>query len=283
MHSASKPETNFAYFFTLCSHRKKSPIKENLISKLPDIDKAASRYDTRASNRELHEMQSMLSTTLFPVTKDNLEKLYTTQMVGKTGPGRGEYDRILAEAKKRRCCFCSCEDPTELDHFLPKSVFPEFSILPINLVPSCSRCNKLKAESTPISVGNTYIHPYYEEYNDIIWLEANLHFDYAGEITITYRIAQSLKTNQPILATKFEYQFNELELNQRYSLKASEELSNIEYRLRELKNDAGVEEVKKHLWGEAQSRFRVNRNSWQSALYYCLYQSERFCQMLWNI
>lgn len=36
----------------------------------------------------------------------------------------------------------SCRGP--LDHFLPKSIYPEFAVSLFNLIPSCSTCNSLK-------------------------------------------------------------------------------------------------------------------------------------------
>ena len=44
--------------------------------------------------------------------------------------------------------FCpSCGDggdPDTLDHYLPKDVFPELSILLMNLTPMCSKCQRIK-------------------------------------------------------------------------------------------------------------------------------------------
>lgn len=283
MHSSPKPGTNFSNLFTSCASRKHAPESGNLLSKLTVIDAAATVYDTKAQSIKLHELHPIAPANLHPATPDSLKGLYSTQMVSKSGQGRNEYDRMLANSKKSRCCFCSYEDPTELDHFLPKSVFPEFSILPINLIPSCHRCNKLKASATPTSAANCYIHPYYEEYADLVWLETRLNFDFSGSLTITYHISGTLEASQPTLAARIERQFKSLQLHQRYSLQASEEVSAIAYRLENLRNSAGREQVRNHLNEEAQSRARINRNSWQSALYQALHQTDRFCDMNWSI
>jgi hypothetical protein len=80
-----------------------------------------------------------------------------------------------------------------------------------------------------------------------------------------------------------EQTFLQSQLHQRYSLQASEEVSAIAYRLENLRNSAGRAQVREHLNEEAQSRARVNRNSWQSTLYQALHQSDRFCDMNWSI
>lgn len=282
MYSIYKPNTDFSEFFTLCANRKLTPESDNLLNALPTINAAVIQYDSKASRIGLHELQPIPIKNLYPATPENLKSLYASQMVNKGGQGRCEYERILANSKKNRCCFCSYNDPTELDHFLPKSVFPEFSILPINLVPSCHHCNKLKASDTPTSAAKSYIHPYYEEYDSLIWLEAKLNFDDSGNPTVTYQISNSLKVNRPELATRIEYQFKVLQLNQRYSVQASEEVLDIAFMLERLKNSAGKDQVKNQLSEAAQSRASRNRNSWQSALYLSLCESDRFCDMAWK-
>lgn len=46
---------------------------------------------------------------------------------------------------KAVCCYCGIGRPTTIDHYLPKSVFPEFSTLSYNLIPCCPDCNNLKS------------------------------------------------------------------------------------------------------------------------------------------
>ena len=283
MHSLPKPETDFSMLFTSCARRKTAPEGEYLLSKLPIIDEAATAYDTKAPSTELHELHPISPANLHPVTSDSLKGLYNSHMVSKSGQARSEYDKMLAEAKKTRCCFCSYEDPTELDHFLPKSIFPEFSILPINLVPSCHRCNKLKASDAPISAANSYVHPYYEEYKNLTWLEAMIDFDTYNSPVVTYMASRTLRVENPDLAARIDFQITRLNLNMRYSSQASEELSWIEGRLRSLMETAGPEQLELHLIQEAESRLRANRNSWQAALYTCISSNERFLSMDWSI
>ena len=45
-----------------------------------------------------------------------------------------------------RCPYCGTAPPDTLDHYVPRSRFPEFSVLTRNLIPCCGRCNLLKRE-----------------------------------------------------------------------------------------------------------------------------------------
>lgn len=42
------------------------------------------------------------------------------------------------------CQYCGIQKPNTIDHYLPKSDFPEFSILALNLLPCCGDCNSKK-------------------------------------------------------------------------------------------------------------------------------------------
>lgn len=46
---------------------------------------------------------------------------------------------------KAVCSYCGIGRPTTIDHYLPKSIFPEFSVLSYNLIPCCPECNNLKS------------------------------------------------------------------------------------------------------------------------------------------
>lgn len=75
---------------------------------------------------------------------------------------------ILTTLRDRTLTLCPlCGEagtPNTLDHYLPKSEFPEFSILPFNLVPACDICqgHKLTRYSGPD--GRLFLHPYYDTF-----------------------------------------------------------------------------------------------------------------------
>jgi 5-methylcytosine-specific restriction endonuclease McrA len=42
------------------------------------------------------------------------------------------------------CPYCGIDGAREFDHYLPKTEFPEFSTLDLNLIACCGECNKKK-------------------------------------------------------------------------------------------------------------------------------------------
>lgn len=98
--------------------------------------------------------------------KDNqdfssIKNYYSEYHSGKSLFKFREYMEKLVE---RRCPICDCSfaySQATLDHILPKSIFPIFSITPINLVPTCYNCNMRKNDSIPSKVLNPYFHDYF--------------------------------------------------------------------------------------------------------------------------
>lgn len=63
---------------------------------------------------------------------------------------------VLAARPKHRdylCQWCLIDSWSDLDHYVPRESFPEFSVMARNLVPCCSKCNKAKMNYWP-PVGN---------------------------------------------------------------------------------------------------------------------------------
>ena len=55
--------------------------------------------------------------------------------------------------------------PQTLDHYLPKGIYPEFSIEPANLFPMCDACQGAKLEKTGDAAGRYFIHPYFDTFS----------------------------------------------------------------------------------------------------------------------
>lgn len=93
--------------------------------------------------------------------KSDLIKVYEQYLVPGTKPAREIYEYLLAVALDD-CPFCGgLGRPRNLDHFLPKFNFPQFAILPSNLVPSCRDCNMdSKATDYAVEAEDQIIQPY---------------------------------------------------------------------------------------------------------------------------
>lgn len=74
------------------------------------------------------------------------------------------------------CAYCDLEPTSTLDHYVAKTEFPEFSILPQNLIPSCgnSGCNSKRPWRDGSKKQCLLIHVYRDHIPDLAFLSAEV-------------------------------------------------------------------------------------------------------------
>ncbi|CPR17591.1 Phage-related protein [Brenneria goodwinii] len=99
---------------------------------------------------------------------------------------------LLETLRNRELDYCpACgEDgtPNTLDHYLPKDLFPEFSITLVNLSPMCDICQGKKGTETVDDEGRRlFLHPYFDDFLDrqILRLEVGVPFNAPVSIALS--------------------------------------------------------------------------------------------------
>jgi hypothetical protein len=191
----------------------------------------ANNYHTLATSGVLYTIPPNLP-VVGQLTKDDLIKLYEYYLVGKL-PGRSLYDALLAAANEK-CPFCGgIGRPRNLDHFMPKTRFPQFSILPINLIPSCRDCNMDgKGQAFARTAQEQILHPFLDaaHFFEDQWLFAEYITDDNDPNFIRYY------TNPPAAWTavdqnRVRQHFIDFDIAQRYTTQAGSHLPEIEAQL----------------------------------------------------
>ncbi|MGG4132117.1 hypothetical protein ABEW19_28075 [Paenibacillus illinoisensis] len=76
---------------------------------------------------------------------------------------------------KSKCIYCGLGENKYMDHYLPKDLFPEFSVHWYNLIPSCSYCNEKKSMLFLNDMQIREIsNPYFDRFNDEQILECKI-------------------------------------------------------------------------------------------------------------
>lgn len=111
-----------------------------------------------------------------------------------------------------RCCLCSHRQASTLDHYLPRASYPEFSVLPLNLVPACWECNHTKGDVYLSQDGGpAFIHAYLDQGLDRIrFLFAELSVA-DGEPTVGYYVEPPVNLPDD-LGLRIRSHFEELDL-----------------------------------------------------------------------
>jgi transcription elongation factor Elf1 len=195
-------------------------------------------------------------------------------MAKKGQPGRDIYDKIKMLPENDTCPFCGHRDVSTLDHVLPKADYPIFAVTPLNLVGSCGDCNKLKLAAVPSCASDTLLHPYFDAASDRQWLSARV---VAGPTAaVTFYVLQVAQFNASLNA-RIAHQFRFLGLARLYSSQAAREIAGIRANLKRHHDSGGLAAVRLELRHQFESRQASQINSWQTATYQALSQSDWFC------
>ena len=149
-----KPDTVIEYYLAKKGVSKKH--KKNIKRIQLDLLSDAITYKKLAVSGKLHEVHRKVS-NVDEDSKNSLKKLYDTY-VKESGIKKIIFEQSLY------CAGCQkgyATDRATKDHFLPSSVYPNFFVLPWNLVPTCGDCNRVKSDVSPKNSKENLPHPYF--------------------------------------------------------------------------------------------------------------------------
>lgn len=277
-----RPHCSADDVFTKCISGVIDPsLKERLIAVTPTIITESDKFDTAASNGQVHTLPPQTSVLFngLVVTKKEMETVYTQRMAHDGAPGRGVYDALRNSSPNNKCPLCGHRQATTLDHYLPKSRYPALAVAPLNLIPACKDCNTAKMESFPTSQEDAMLHPYFDDINSGRWLYANV-IQKSPVVLIFSVIAPTSwsATMQP----RVNRHFQTLGLARLYSIEAADELSSIKSQLQNLFNNGGTANVQSYLQQRAESCSQDRRNGWRTAMYEALFSNSWFCSEGFN-
>lgn len=244
-------------------------------TKLSDIYKKDAKCGTLFNISALPKGIDENTNIIADITKKELVNLYEYYLRNSKKPGRSIYDELYLSANDQ-CPFCGgIGRPRNLDHFLPKAFFPQFSILPVNLVPSCRDCNMDgKGQDYAKTENEQIIHPYLDKnrFFSKKWVSAKVIQD--NPCTIEYYVSPPSNWNindQERVRTHF----HDFDLAKRYSIQAADELSTIISQRKGYMKNLSEDEYSNYLASNIDSPLFINH--WKKVLYYCLSNDEWFC------
>ena len=94
---------------------------------------------------------------------------------------------LLSIESSDRCPLCDRLAVSELDHYLPRSAFPHYSVLGRNLVPICFRCNHIKRNKQRASRRLRFFHPYYDQVPSLPLIKVDVDVFSVAVHTVFYR------------------------------------------------------------------------------------------------
>jgi hypothetical protein len=247
--------------------------KRRLISCTASIAESETEFDEKCAEVELHTIATSDNVNGV-LTVEEMVAIYNARMVKKGSPGRPVYDAIITAPVFGRCPLCGLRSVSTLDHHLAKTLYPALAVCPYNLIPSCAECNKTKRNIRPLSAEDETLNPYYDNIDGVEWLVAEVVENCPP--SVVFSILPSDEWDD-LLTARVQNHFEILELNSLYSINAANVLLNRRRYFTTLHDRGGVNEVYQYIIDTYESYREVNINSWQSALYKSLFESDWFC------
>ena len=155
------------------------------------------------------------------ILKSKLEALY-----GSTAKHVVKFKEDLEEIVSSGCPYCNSYHPvTEIDHYLPISKFPEYSLHSFNLIYSCDHCNGLKLNKfLDTDDKRMFIYPYFDTFIDTIpFLKCDLSVN-GIKLDIDFFIDSTLEATYPYEYNIVNSHFRELQLKDYYRKQALDPL-----------------------------------------------------------
>lgn len=267
-------------FAILASGIHSEDLKTAFSQSLPTLISTAQSYKEKASRAELYLIQPIPDDTTTPalhlLTKTQLLRLYDYHLRDNTKPGRKIYEKIISAAREK-CPFCGgIGRPRNLDHFLPKSNFPQFSIVPLNLIPCCRDCNMdSKMDEYATSQSEQIIHPYLEKdsfFNER-WIRGRISSN--SPWTVDF-FASPPENWSRVDKQRAESHFQEFNLAKRYSILSAEEISVLIDQRNNIMSSWSKSDFKSYLRSFQSSTLPINH--WKRALYSCLEDDNAFVE-----
>lgn len=263
MRSLPLPTDTQADVFALCLGATADPgLHARLSAITANLATVGATYQANAAAASLNLIPRVQS--VGAVTKPELTGLYEAHLSKTKGAARAVYDRIRNAAPNNRCPLCGVGNVAHCDHHLPKSRYPDLSILPINLVPACHFCNDKKRAKYPSTAGQQTFHPYFDQHllRDA-WVRATLN---PGPPPVLVFDTAPPPTWPAIDRDRVRRHFDACGLAITFTTNANDELPILRDRLILQASRGGAAAVQQFLDDERDIHL-VRLNSWQYATY----------------
>jgi hypothetical protein len=246
--------------------------RERFKGEVQSIQMLGLAYEQAASDGTLGAL-GLPHRSLATVSAAEMQRLYAYRLRRTGSPGRLLYNKIMTGPAHAICPYCGERRVKSLDHYMPQSIFSVLAVTPTNLVPACSDCNRAKLDYYPDEFRPALLNPYFDNFEDKIWLRAEL--SQTVPPSITYTVDTSVFDDEQSGARVAKH-FEVFELDELYKAHAAQSLYKLQRRIPDLYRNGGPESVRDYLLEEIAYMPGTYLNTWERALYVSLSENAWF-------
>lgn len=165
---------SFDFFKDVRSSKNNSETDPNYTTRLSGYDSIVSpRYTDYDNAFSANNLTSVARVILTAQQEADLLKMYSFS----NSKLQALKDFILTDDEGRThntCLHCYMNEANTFDHFLPKGEYPQFSVHPKNLIPSCSNCNSKKSVNWKNGSTSLFVNIYLDNIPNLQFLFCNV-------------------------------------------------------------------------------------------------------------
>lgn len=224
------------------------------------------------------QLEVLAPALLTAAEKEDLQHCYVTptRPLTRLKADIATHLRNVCPVAAALCQYCGLSyDPSDFDHYLPKETYAEFSVLSLNLIPCCGRCNQLKQTAWLDGNGSRRIVSFYY---DTLPSEQFLFADVVmgGVPLAQYRLSTN-PDHYAGLEITIRSHFEQLELLSRFAKAAPVIFSEVTAELAEIVALEGTAAASQLLIAKAQQTIESHSpNYWKVPLYQAMAASQDF-------
>lgn len=275
MNEVKKPRFRPSTVFDSCVEAKQSEALKTRLRNIRDKIVSENKKLTIKAQASLFFEMTRAEGVPPDITKEEMEDLYTSSFSQSKVVRKKYYDKLKLGSKDDICPYCAQRNVSTLDHYLPKSHYPKLVVNPLNLVPCCMECNHIKREHYPENNEQQIINPYFDVLSDGVWLVAELKKTKVKPPIFLFS-AKPDDMISPLLSERIKWHFDKFKLADLYTSQAGRQLTGIAESLKREWEQGGERSLKLALNEHYITWSKVNKNSWQSAMFAALVSSDWF-------
>lgn len=181
-----KPYNGEAYDIYLAAVKAKQEgdVKTRLESISPEVKTCFTSYQEKFDRKELELLTANAACGPFAA---DLRSLYAfkNSVIRKL---KGDIDDLQHSIIANVCQNCTINSVNSMDHVLAQSTYPEFTVHPVNLFPSCNECNGYKSKTLTKEGKKQFLNLYLDELPEEQYLFADISRDSKGDLTWDFRL-----------------------------------------------------------------------------------------------
>ncbi len=199
------------FFDNTIARKEDAGLVARLVQARPDLMARYQVYDEAFASNTLESVARELALSAIGA---DVQKVYTYGSVAF----RNFREHLAAQQPltvRYKCQYCTVTPNESLDHYLPQSRYPEFSIHTLNLVPCCKTCNGYKLNVFLVGNRRQFINFYLDELPLVQYLFVNITADATGELKYDFYLQNVGNVIAPELFARLESHYRRLHLFER--------------------------------------------------------------------